>query len=180
MILSPPLLCSPGSECIWGLFSLSPHPCGSPCFMGCVAVQWPPSHPGATQPVKDSGVQGPCQNPIAPHLQSINASHSHSPSPSPTLPQTLTLLHFTLSHLLFTLVFKFLVYPYEHSFASLFWFYSCWPFPYPSLPPCPSTLLPIFYLHPMEKSPTHYVSGSQQRVVAVNSEPQDIPQSKQH
>ena len=63
----------------------------------CAAVRWPPSHPGATQPVQDSGAHGPCQNPIAPHLQSINASHSRSPTPSPTPPQTLTLLHFALS-----------------------------------------------------------------------------------
>lgn len=45
----------------------------------CAAVRWPRSHPGATQPVQDSGAHGPCQNPIAPHLQSINASHSRSP-----------------------------------------------------------------------------------------------------
>lgn len=37
--------------------------------------------------MKDSGAHGPCQNPTAPHLQSINASHSRS-VPSPTLPLT--------------------------------------------------------------------------------------------
>lgn len=37
--------------------------------------------------MKDSGTHGPCQNPTAPHLQSINASHSRS-VPSPTLPLT--------------------------------------------------------------------------------------------
>lgn len=52
----------------------------------CAAVRWPRSHPGATQPVQDSGTIGPCQNPTAPHLLSINASHSSSPSPSHTPP----------------------------------------------------------------------------------------------
>ena len=38
----------------------------------CGAVTSP--SPGATQPVQDSGAHGPCQNPTAPHLQSINTS----------------------------------------------------------------------------------------------------------
>lgn len=73
---------------------LSVLPQNSVFYGLCGAVQWPPSHPGATQPVQDSGAQGPCQNLNAPHLQSINASHSHSPTPSPTLPRSLAFLYF--------------------------------------------------------------------------------------
>lgn len=97
VICSPPWSYSPGLVCIWGLCSRSSPPLLLGFYGLCAAVQWPPSHPGATQPVQDSGTHGPCQNPIAPHLQSINASHSRSPTPSPTLPHTLTLLHFSLS-----------------------------------------------------------------------------------
>lgn len=135
VICSPPLPCSPGLVCIWDLFSLSSPPLLSVFYGLCAAVQWPPSHPGATQPVQDSGAHGPCQNPIAPHLQSINASHSRSPTPSPTLPQTLTLLHFTLSlslsdPLTFYFNFQILCIPFFciplTASSHHFWFYSCW------------------------------------------------------
>lgn len=103
-------------KCVFEAYSFSPFPPLLSVFYGlCAAVQWPPSHPGATQPVQESGAHGPCQNPIAPHLQSINASHSRSPTPSPTLPQTLTLLHFTLSPSptnFFILIFKFYASPF--------------------------------------------------------------------
>lgn len=128
--------------------------------------------------MQDSGTIGPCQNPTAPHLLSINASHSCSPSPSHTPPapsssssQTylLTLVFPTERHLNYTPAQSLFYIQFKHSVVLLL-----------SLPPLQSISLSLSFFVcsplPMEKSFTHYVfSGIQLCVVAVNWEPQDIP-----
>lgn len=139
----------------------------------CAAVHWPRSHPGATQPVQDSGTTGPCQNPTAPHLLSINASHSCSPSPSHTPPspsQTylLILVFPTERHLNYTPAQSLFYIQFKHSVVLPL-----------SLPPCNPSHSYVFLfslLFQWKKSFAHYVfSGIQLCVVAVNWEPQDIP-----
>lgn len=119
----------------------------------CAAVRWPRSHPGATQPVQDSGTIGPCQNPTAPHLLSINASHSSSPSPSHTPPspspssssssQTylLILVFPTERHLNYTPAQSLFYIQFKHSVVLLL-----------SLPPLQSISLSTFFFYSLSSS----------------------------
>lgn len=123
--------------------------------MSCrAAVCWPRSHPGATQPVRDSGAIGPCQNSSAAHLLSINASHSlHLLRPPPTSsfsPGGLFLLcHRSRPCTVLPCWWVFFFSSWFCPSKQWFFSYSCPSQPHASSPP--------LYLVPTEKFLTHYI-----------------------